>query len=157
MFQGFNYKKFSIARFFRFLKMKLYRIRDFPESVAIGLAWGVAISFTPVLGFHLIICYLGTVMMRGNLIAATVGSVIGNPWTFPFFFYMAYKLGLSFIYNPLESYEFTLSFLIENFNQLFFPTLLGSIPIAISVWFITYKCSKYFLERRYYEKNKIRR
>ena len=157
MFQGFNFKKFSISRFFRFLKMKLYRIRDFPESVAIGLAWGVAISFTPVLGFHLIICYLGTVMMRGNLIAATVGSVIGNPWTFPFFFYMAYQLGLSFIYSPLESYEFTLSFLLENFNQLFFPTFLGSIPIAISAWFITYKFSKYFLERRYYEKNKIRR
>ena len=156
MFQGFSHKKFSISRFFRFLKMKLYRIRDFPESVAIGLAWGVAISFTPLLGLHLLICYFGTVIMRGNLIAATVGSVIGNPWTFPFFFYMAYKIGIFFIYSPLESYEFDLYFLKENFNQLFFPTLLGSLPIAISVWFITYKISKYFFERRYYEKNKIR-
>ena len=76
----------QISKFFRTIKMKIYRIRDFPESVAIGLAWGAAISFTPLLGFHLIICYLGTYAMRGNLIAATVGSVIGNPWTFPFFF-----------------------------------------------------------------------
>ena len=137
--------------------MKLYRIRDFPESVAIGLAWGVSVSFTQLLGLHLIICYSGTLIMRGNLIAATVGSVIGNPWTFPFFFYLAYKLGLNFIFSPLDVYEFKLSFLIENFNKLFFPTLLGSLPIAIIMWFITYKISKNFLERRYNEKNKIRR
>jgi len=134
--------------------MKIYRIRDFPESVAIGLAWGVAVSFTPLLGFHLIICYIGTISMRGNLIAATVGSVIGNPWTFPFFFFAAYKLGLNFIYSPLDNYEFKIDFLIENFNRLFFPTLIGSLPIAIAGWFITYKVSKIYLEKRFYEKKK---
>ena len=137
--------------------MKIYRIRDFPEAVAIGLAWGTSISFTPLLGFHLIIIYLGTISMRGNLIAATVGSVIGNPWTFPFFFYFAYKLGLLFIFSPLDYYEIKISFLLDNFNKLFFPTLIGSLPIAIVVWFITYKLSKFFLEKRFYEKkNKIR-
>ena len=80
----------QIDRIFRVLKMKIYRIRDFPEAVAIGLAWGMAVSFTPLLGLHLIICYLGTIIMRGNLIAATVGSVVGNPWTFPIFFYVYY-------------------------------------------------------------------
>ena len=137
--------------------MKLYKIRDFPEAVAIGLAWGVAISFTPLLGFHLIICYLGTISMRGNLIAATVGSVIGNPWTFPFFFYVAYKFGLNFIYSPLDNYEFQINFLIENFSRLFFPTLIGSLPIAIAAWYITYRVSKFYLEKRINEKkNKIR-
>ncbi len=137
--------------------MRLYRIRDFPESVAIGLAWGVSISFTPLLGFHLIICYIGTISMRGNLIAATVGSVIGNPWTFPFFFYVAYKLGLNFFFSPLDDYEFKISFLVENFYRLFFPTLIGSLPIAIIAWVITYRVSKFYLEKRFYEKqNKIR-
>ena len=137
--------------------MKIYRIRDFPESVAIGLAWGTSISFTPLLGFHLIIIYLGTILMRGNLIAATVGSVIGNPWTFPFFFYFSYKLGLIFFFKPLDIYEFKISFLLDNFNQLFFPTLIGSLPIAIIVWFITYMVSKFYLKKKLYEKeNKIR-
>ena len=96
----------KLSKTFRHVQMKLYRIRDFPEAVAIGLAWGVSISFTPLLGLHLIICYLGTISMRGNLIAATVGSVIGNPWTFPFFFYGAYKIGIIFFFTPLDSYEF---------------------------------------------------
>ena len=85
--------------FFKLLKFKIFRIKDFPESVAIGLAWGAAISFTPLLGFHLIICYSGTLLMRGNLIAATVGTIIGNPWTFPFFYYLAYKIGVLFVLN----------------------------------------------------------
>ena len=148
----------NIERLIRLFKMKIYRIRDFPDSVAVGLAWGVAISFTPLLGFHLIICYSGTVIMRGNLVAATVGSVVGNPWTFPFFFYMAYKIGVNFFFTPLDFYEFKIKFLIENFNELFFPTLVGSLPIAIIVWFITYKVSKNFLEKRINEKkNSTRR
>lgn len=147
----------KLSKTFRHLQMKLYRIRDFPEAVAIGLAWGVSISFTPLLGLHLIICYLGTISMRGNLIAATVGSVIGNPWTFPFFFYGAYKIGIIFFFTPLDSYEFKIVFLIDNFNKLFYPTLLGSLPIAIIAWFTTYKISKFYLEKRLYEKqNKIR-
>ncbi len=148
----------NISKILRLIKMKIFRIKDFPESVAIGLAWGVSISFTPLLGLHLIICYSGTFLMRGNLIAATVGSVIGNPWTFPFFFYLAYKLGLLFFFSPLEKYEFKIKFLIENFQDLYFPTLVGSLPIAIIVWLITYKVSKFYLEKRFYEKkNKIRR
>ena len=51
-------KKF--LRFIKLQKYKITKIKDFPESVAIGIAWGVAVSFTPLLGFHLIICYLGT-------------------------------------------------------------------------------------------------
>ena len=132
--------------------MKIYRIRDFPESVAIGLAWGVAVSFTPILGLHLVICYLGTFLMRGNLIAATVGSVIGNPWTFPFFFYISYKIGVVFFFNPLETYEFKIDFLLTNFKELFVPTFVGSLPIAIIVWFITYKVSKFYLEKKIREK-----
>ena len=63
------------------------------------MAWGVAVSFTPLLGFHLIICYLGTWLMKGNLIAATVGTIIGNPWTFPFIFYLDYKVGTTIFFR----------------------------------------------------------
>ena len=146
----------KIFRVLRLFKLKIYRIRDFPEAVAIGLSWGVAVSFTPLLGFHLIICYLGTWLMRGNLIAATVGTIIGNPLTFPFLFYINYKIGLSFFYKPLNNYEFKVQFFIDNFSDLFYPTLLGSIPIAFSTWFITYYTTKYLLKKRYEKKNKIR-
>ena len=42
--------------------------------MSIGLAWGASVSVTPILGLHLITCYIGTWIMRGNLIAATDNS-----------------------------------------------------------------------------------
>ena len=149
-----------MKKFFRFFKLQTYkviRIKDFPESVAIGLAWGAAVSVTPLLGLHLIICYTGTWIMRGNLIAATVGTIFGNPWTFPIFFYLDYKIGVLFYFEKMKEYEFKLNFLVKNFEELFFPTLLGSIPVAILVWLITYNLTKKILEKRLdAKKNKIR-
>ena len=147
----------KILRVIKLQKYKITKIKDFPESVAVGMAWGVAVSFTPLLGFHLIICYLGTWLMKGNLIAATVGTVIGNPWTFPFIFYLDYKIGTTIFLNRIDYYEFKISFFVENFENLFYPTLLGSIPLALIMWFVTFYVCRNFLVKRINEKNKIRR
>ena len=147
----------KILRIIKLQKYKITKIKDFPESVAVGMAWGVAVSFTPLLGFHLIICYLGTWLMKGNLIAATVGTVIGNPWTFPFIFYLDYKIGTTIFLNRIDYYEFKISFFVENFESLFYPTLLGSIPLALVMWFLTFYICRNFLVKRINEKNKIRR
>ena len=149
-----------MKKIFRIIKLQKYRItkiKDFPESVAIGMAWGVSISFTPLLGLHLIICYLGTWLMKGNLIAATVGTIIGNPWTFPFIFYLDYKVGTTIFLERINYYEFKISFFVEHFEDLFYPTLLGSIPLAVIMWFVTYYTCKNFLISRINEKNKTRR
>ena len=147
----------KILRIIKLQKYKITKIKDFPESVAIGMAWGVAVSFTPLLGFHLIICYLGTWLMKGNLIAATVGTIIGNPWTFPFIFYLDYKVGTTIYLNRIDYYEFKISFFVENFENLFYPTLLGSIPLALIMWFVTFYVCRNFLIKRINAKNKIRR
>ena len=144
-FQMSILKKFNLLRSIKFVKNKVIRIRDFPEAVSIGLAWGASISVTPLLGLHIIICFLGTYIMKGNLLAAAAGTVLGNPWTFPFFFYLGFEVG-SFFYEPnIDIFELKISFFIKNFEGLFIPTLIGSIPIAILVWFITYRVSKFFL------------
>ena len=147
----------KILRIIKLQKYKITKIKDFPESVAVGMAWGVAVSFTPLLGFHLIICYLGTWLMKGNLIAATVGTIIGNPWTFPFIFYLDYKIGTTIFLSRIDYYEFKISFFVENFESLFYPTLLGSIPLALIMWFLTFYTCRNFLVKRINEKNKIRR
>ena len=147
----------KLFRIIKLQKYKITKIKDFPESVALGMAWGAAVSFTPLLGFHLIICYLGTWLMRGNLIAATVGTIIGNPWTFPFIFYLDYKIGTTIFFSRVDYYEFKISFFVENFESLFYPTLFGSLPLSLFVWFATYIISKKILIKRINEKNKIRR
>ena len=138
-------KRLNFFRFLKLLKIKILRLKDLPEPIAIGLAWGAAVSFTPLLGFHILICFLGTYLMKGNLLAAAAGTVIGNPWTFPIFFFLAYKLGSLFYNNNIMKFEINISFWMENFEEIFIPTLIGSIPLSIFAWVITYRVSKYFL------------
>ena len=44
---------------------------------------------------------------------------------------------------------------MENFEELFLPTLIGSIPVSIIVWLITYKLSKeLFYKKKKWQKQK---
>ena len=140
-------KKINVFRSLKFFKNKIIRIKDFPEAISIGLAWGASVSVTPLLGLHIIICFLGTYIMKGNLLAAAAGTVLGNPWTFPFFFYLGFEIGCLFYEPDIDIFEFKISFFTKNFEELFIPTLIGSIPIAILIWLITYKVCKFFLKR----------
>ena len=144
----FYIKKISLLRFFKHQKYKIFRLKEPPESISIGLAWGAAVSFTPLIGLHIIICFIGTILMRGNLLAATAGTVIGNPWTFPLIFFICYKLGILFYPGSSVDFELKVSYFINNFTDLFVPTLIGSIPISIFTWFAVYNISKSVLIRR---------
>ena len=150
------FKKFNFFRKVKHLKHKILRLKDPPESISIGLAWGAAVSFTPLLGLHIIICFLGTYLMRGNMLAAAAGTIIGNPWTFPIIFFIGYRIGCFFGISGVENIEIilTFDFFLENFYNFFLPTFFGCIPLAISVWIITYKTSKYILLKKKYEKKK---
>ena len=148
-------KKLNFFRSIKFLKYKIFRIRDLPESIAVGLAWGAAVSFTPLLGFHILICFLGTFLMRGNLLAAAAGTIVGNPWTFPIIYFLGFKIGSLFYEPDINFFELKISFFLRNFEQLFIPTLIGSVPLAVIVWFITYKISKFVLYEKIKWKNKL--
>ena len=142
-------KKINPLRLFKHTGYKISRMKEPPESISIGLAWGAAVSFTPLLGLHIITCFLGTYIMKGNILAAAAGTIVGNPWTFPIIYYVCYKIGLIFGFDGIDSFELSFNFFLDNFETIFFPTLIGSIPISILVWFITYRISKYLLTRNY--------
>lgn len=149
------FKKINLFRLLKLFKYKILRLKDLPEPIAIGLAWGAAVSFTPLLGFHILICFLGTYFMKGNLLAAAAGTVVGNPWTFPIFFFLSYKIGVIFYDNEMINFEINISFWVQNFDKIFIPTLIGSIPLSILAWIITYKTTKYFLLKNHkYAKKK---
>ena len=142
----------KIFRFLKFQGYKLIRIKDFPESVAIGLAWGAAVSVTPILGLHLIVCYLGTWIMRGNIIVLQLEQ-LSETWTFPLFFIWTIKLEF-FYKESIVNYELKVKFLFENFEALF-PN--SGREHLLQYWFkITYYLTKNYLVKRFDEKNKTR-
>lgn len=81
-------------RWFQYLLFKMSRKNDAEDALAAGFAWGVAISFTPLLGFHLILTIIACKLHRKNIWAGITGTFIGNPVTFPFIWLFVYWFGL---------------------------------------------------------------
>jgi uncharacterized protein (DUF2062 family) len=59
------------------------RLPDSPHRIALGFACGALASFTPFFGLHFVIAAGFAWLVRGNIIAALFGTVVGNPLTFP--------------------------------------------------------------------------
>jgi len=123
-----------------YIKHRLLRVADTTHSIALGLAIGLGVSFTPLLGTHFIQAGLIALILRGNVLTAMIGTWVGNPWTFPFFWWAGFSFG-SFLFsffglqgaaNIPENITFTVIY--EDFWSLFMPWMLGGyILLLISV------------------------
>lgn len=87
-------------RVITYLKHRVFRLRASSYSIAVGFSCGVAMSFTPLVGLHFIIAAILSWPLRGNIIAAALGTMIGNPITFPIMWGASYKLGILLLGKP---------------------------------------------------------
>ncbi|MCB2115018.1 MAG: DUF2062 domain-containing protein [Rhodobacteraceae bacterium] len=81
------------TRAFHYVKHRIRRLPDNPHRIARGVGAGVFISFTPFYGFHFITAVISAWIVRGNLLAALLGTFFGNPITFPIIALFSMKFG----------------------------------------------------------------
>ncbi|MDJ0611462.1 MAG: DUF2062 domain-containing protein [Kiloniellales bacterium] len=122
----------------QYIAHRLRRLPGTPHRIAAGFASGAALSFTPFVGFHFAFAALICLPMRGNILAAALGTAVGNPATFPFIWAWLYTsghwmLGRS-VTEPLNI-QFDLDFVITHFWDVFWPMTLAGIPTASLAWF----------------------
>ena len=113
---------------------------DSNYAISSGFACGSMVSFTPLLGLHFLLAVIFAFLIRGNFIAALIGTIVGNPITFPFIWGLIYKVGtyVTSIKQASFSYEINFQMIINHTYEIFFPMLVGGIVIAPLVWIITY-------------------
>lgn len=147
----------------QYLWHRLGRLPASAHSIAAGLASGAAISFTPFIGFHLLGAWLLSLPFRGNWIAAWLGTVVGNPWTFPFIWLVIYRTGIA-VTGGIPADEgaiasLSFSAILDNPSRLLpdviWPMTVGGLPIAIAVFMVTYWPSRY-LVMRYQRRRRLR-
>jgi len=83
----------GLYRTIRFLFKKSIRISATPHAIAAGIAAGVFASFTPLIGFHFVLSFVIAYIIGGNMLAAGIGTIFGNPITFPFIWSVSYWVG----------------------------------------------------------------
>ncbi len=65
-----------------YVKHRLHRLPDSPEKIARGIFAGVFTTFTPFFGMHFVVAGTLALIMRGNILAALLGTFFGNPLTY---------------------------------------------------------------------------
>ena len=155
---------FTFSRTKKYISLSLKRIKGTPQALSLGLATGIAVSFTPFIGLHALLAIFISWVIGGSMAAALIGTLFGNPWTFPIIWYFTFEIG-QFINYGFFSYEEDFSFKIikkeistllvilkniivfanvleleENVEKLkLIPFMIvGSIPLVFITWILSY-------------------
>jgi uncharacterized protein (DUF2062 family) len=131
----------SFSRSWQYISKRVLRLTASPHSIAAGVAAGVFASTTPFLGFHIILATILCYLIRGNIIAAAIGTAFANPLTLPLIWGGTLELG-RFMLNGTFDYEgesLHLGHLLSHgtFASIWDPWLepmaIGSIPIGLAL------------------------
>jgi len=123
-----------------YLVKRITRLPGTPHSIAAGFACGTAISLTPFIGLHTLLSVLLSFLVRGNYLAAVVGTLVGNPWTFPVIWLATYQVG-HFILGSTPSRatpEPELTSRLHELRSLIWPMTVGAVPLAALAGLATY-------------------
>ncbi len=148
----------GVKRVWLYYKHRMGRLPGTPEFIARGIANGIAISFTPFIGFHILIGIAVSWFSRASMLAMVLGSLMGgNFWTLPLIWIGTYKLGNLFLGKThrtgamlgkaIESEHFSFHMLLDKPMQLLLPMTLGSIPLAIISWIVAYYMTREAVKR----------
>jgi uncharacterized protein len=147
-FRNLLWPRIGLSRTWRYTLHKMARIKVTPHKLAIGFAAGVFSAFTPFIGFHFILAALIALLVRGNVIASAIGTLLGNPATFPFIWIASYDLGaymlglaakdrveLPVADNGVSFWSdgpiAALQMLWSSIEPLLMPMLLGGVPLGV--------------------------
>lgn len=143
----FLWPRKGFARPFLYHAKCTLRIRDNAHAIALGVACGAFVSFTPLFGFHILLAIALAWLLSGNMVAAAVGTIVGNPLTFPPILLATYRTG-TFILGrsasrdgAAENFLSTIfhadapvhEVLIRMWEPLVLPMLVGGVPIGLAV------------------------
>ena len=131
------------------LRLKRISVRSPSHCVATGLSLGWFVSFNPMIGTHTVWILSLSWLLRANIFATFVGSLVGNIWTFPLFLWMSYQMGdavMTLLSMPPD-FSFLKSLgVFEDAGDKFFVMLLGW-PFMGAIAFVLAYIPNYYLVR----------
>ncbi len=160
----------SWVRSSQYVSKRIFRLTGSPHTIAAGVAAGVFASFTPFRGFHFFIAFIAAYLLAGNMIAAALGTFVGNPLTFPFIWASTFSFGrflmgepvgtakpfgqLSDIMSNIGGALWRMDFagfgaaIAEIWQPLLKPMVIGGMPLGLTIgllfYIITRRAARFF-------------
>ncbi len=123
------------------------------RDLALALAVGVFIGFTPTIGFQTILCYLFARTFNKSFLGAFLGGslVTGIPWLIPFVYFLCYNFGVYLLGSPVYG-RITIDILRTlSAGQIVIllgkPLLVGSFSLALLGGLLTYPISYLLIKK----------
>ena len=127
---SFFWPQKGFVRGWIYLMLRILRIRSSDYSLAAGIASGVAVSFTPLIGFHFVLAGVLAWLVRGNMLMAMIGTVVGNPWTFPLIWVVIHSVGIWILGTPTTETDVSMlsyEILMESPGSVLVSMMLGGL------------------------------
>jgi len=152
--------KRSFGRSLRYLQKRVLRLQATPHAIAAGFAAGAFASFTPLIGFHFLLSFAIAYLIAGNMAAAALGCIVGNPLTFPAIWASTYETGRYLLKAEVIDgqapmglgHALTHGDFWAVWEPFIKPMLVGSVPLGLFFgalsYAIIYVAAKGFQERR---------
>lgn len=150
---GHRIRGWARGKYLQFIQ-RLKSLNGDPHFIAMGMAVGVFISFTPTIPFHTVLAIAIAYVLNGSKAAAAIGVWVSNPVTIPFFYYGCYKIGRLILGHkiPLNAKYETISMLLKQGADVTVVMMIGGIVLgivpAIVAYFVTRKLAESIRAKR---------
>jgi uncharacterized protein (DUF2062 family) len=158
------YPRGGFRRATRYVIHRMSRLPDEPHRIARGIFAGSLVGFLPLPGLQFVAAWAAARLMRGNVLAALLGTFNTNPVTTPFFAVFAMTLGhwLLGVEAPLSAKEIGRAFgraghdlwrnieaiftddrmqwggLIQFWHDIYLPYFIGALIPGILISLVAY-------------------
>jgi len=126
---------------FKKVLVRLFKLNNTPQEIALGTALGVFIAILPVYGLHTVLVIIAAILIKpANKVAILLGTNISLPPTVPFITWAGYEIGRFILkdnFAPLSWSDFK-HITFENISSHYKPLFLGSVVLGIACAVIFY-------------------
>ncbi|MDD2421711.1 MAG: DUF2062 domain-containing protein [Heliobacteriaceae bacterium] len=140
----------TFRRYCRYHYLRLLRLRDRPEPLARGIAFGFASGFGPFIGFGVFAAWAFAHFCGGNRVAAVITALLFK-WAIPIFIAANLATGSFFLGQTLSSIPVSSSgwwFSADFWRDVGLTFLTGSLINTILIFAIVYFGVRHWVGRR---------
>jgi len=145
----------KILRFFKVIYIKLFRIHDTPQRIALGVGIGVFLGIFP--GTGPIAALFMAMLLRVNRAASLLGSLLTNTWMSVLTFLLSIKVGSAIMGVRWQDIQRDSTQFLKNFKvaalfkfatlEVILPVIIGFMVVGFCLGLIAYLATLIVINR----------